>query len=477
METSSKLSHAELAAIVHHIELNQAGWWDKAMQRIFLASVWLTDKSTNSKLRETFRSEFGLTISSVKVESIADTLETQNLLIRLPNGTFRIPDDRRSILEAEIVEAEESARNAQEYFFKLVKELSEELDPHEMWDAFDSIVLTPLIQETGANAYKLIAGEEVEVSEGLIDKFQSSYRTITRGQLVGIITRFLDPNHEATRSYVSRMLHATFCVQASGLPESVIEKLSNSIGKQIQFRLFVDTNFLFSILDLHDNPSNSIANELKDLISSMNLNIKVRLYVTSRTIKETKHSLLAAKSRLAGLPKGTNFNVAVSHAGFSGLDARFVEARTRKSGGLSPEDWFGPYLSNTVLLARRKGVDLFSEKLDQYATRQDVVDDIMNELEIEARKGPRRKNYETIEHDVILWHLVDDKRPSYVESPIDAKDWILTLDRRLIGFDERKRKASARLCTNLVKSVRVTGRLHQALQIDPRDFYPLGIGR
>ena len=35
----------------------------------------------------------------------------------------------------------------------------------------------------------------------------------------------------------------------------------------------------------------------------------------------------------------------------------------------------------------------------------------------------------------------------------------------------------ARLCTNLVKSVRVTGRLHQALQIDPRDFYPLGIGR
>ena len=39
------------------------------------------------------------------------------------------------------------------------------------------------------------------------------------------------------------------------------------------------------------------------------------------------------------------------------------------------------------------------------------------------------------------------------------------------------RAVLARLCTNLVKSVRVTGRLHQALQIDPRDFYPLGIGR
>ena len=43
--------------------------------------------------------------------------------------------------------------------------------------------------------------------------------------------------------------------------------------------------------------------------------------------------------------------------------------------------------------------------------------------------------------------------------------------------NDRFGNALARLCTNLVKSVRVTGRLHQALQIDPRDFYPLGIGR
>ena len=41
---------------------------------------------------------------------------------------------------------------------------------------------------------------------------------------------------------------------------------------------------------------------------------------------------------------------------------------------------------------------------------------------------------------MILWHFVSDQRPNYIESPIDSRDWILTVDYRLIGFDEYKQK-------------------------------------
>jgi hypothetical protein len=41
---------------------------------------------------------------------------------------------------------------------------------------------------------------------------------------------------------------------------------------------------------------------------------------------------------------------------------------------------------------------------------------------------------------MILWHYVHDKRPAYVESPMDANFYILTVDYRLIGFDEIKMK-------------------------------------
>lgn len=43
---------------------------------------------------------------------------------------------------------------------------------------------------------------------------------------------------------------------------------------------------------------------------------------------------------------------------------------------------------------------------------------------------------------MVLRHFVNDKRPAYIESPIDATCWILTVDFRLIGFDEHKQKHS-----------------------------------
>ena len=113
--------------------------------------------------------------------------------------------------------------------------------------------------------------------------------------------------------------------------------------------------------------------------------------------------------------------------------------RDKNRGNLLPEDWFDPYLNNFITLARDKGIELFNTKLDDYATRQDVVDDIHTVFDLEKRRSSRAKTFEIIQHDMILWHLVNDNRPSYVESPVDARDWILTLDYRFIRFDERKR--------------------------------------
>jgi hypothetical protein len=88
-------------------------------------------------------------------------------------------------------------------------------------------------------------------------------------------------------------------------------------------------------------------------------------------------------------------------------------------------------------------VELFNEKLDDYSTRQDVVDDIHVVFKYEEKLPPaKRKSYPKVAHDMVLWHFVNDKRSAYIESPIDASDWILTVDFRLIGFDEHKQKRS-----------------------------------
>lgn len=53
---------------------------------------------------------------------------------------------------------------------------------------------------------------------------------------------------------------------------------------------------------------------------------------------------------------------------------------------------------------------------------------------------PTQKSYKALEHDIVLWHFVKGKRQSYLESPIEAEYWIVTIDYRFLAFDRHKTK-------------------------------------
>lgn len=451
MSADATLLPKEVAALVHHIELNRSGWWDKVIQRLALAAVWWSDHPPSAdEIKQTLSQEFKLSLSHDKLRAVISALEKQDLLVALPEGQYRIPDAKRLVFEQDIAAAEKVEFDARDFFCKLARELCADIDAIRAWSAFQTELLTPLIQEVGANAYHLIAGAGLRVDENLIDRFLKDFDPAFHSGLRELVTNFLDPKKDEVRAYVSRMLHARFCVEAGGLPEDAIQKLNATVGKQVQFRIFVDTNFLFSLLELHENPSNAAARELLDLISQLKSNPKVKLFIVPRTIEEAKTSIASTKQRLSGIPAGGNFTQAALSAGFSGMVEKFLSERLRRGGKLTAEDWFDPYLNDFVAITRGKGVEFFNESLDSYSQRQDVVDDILYVLEFEKRFDEgKRKSYQKVAHDMILWHFVRDQRPAYIESPIDARDWILTVDFRLIGFDEyqqRKSESKIPLC-------------------------------
>lgn len=438
----------EVAALIHHVELNRAGWWDKAQHRLVLAAVWLSDHNpTADEIRNNLNHLFRLQLGADKVSAAVDALKAQDLLIQLTDNTYRIPDAKRGAFEKDIAEAEKAAADARSFFLTLAKEKCPGLDANAMWGVFDSEFLVPLIAEVGANAYRLIAGERMTGDKSLADAFFARFPPEHQSKLNELVTAFLDPKMEEVRAHISRMLHARFCVEASGLSQDVVDKLRASVGKPIRFRVLVDTNFLFSLLELHENPSNAAACEVQELIAQLKRNPQVMLFVAPVTIEEAKRSIAYAKAQLSGIPSGRNFTQAALHIGLSGLALRFLTARQSRTGSLSAADWFDPYLTDFVPLARAKGVELLNEKLDGYSMRQDVIDDISLVMKYEEKlPHERRKSYEKVAHDMILWHFANDKRGAYVESPLDAHEWILTIDSRLIGFDSHKqRQAGAKV--------------------------------
>ncbi|MNC18549.1 hypothetical protein D3C75_664530 [compost metagenome] len=88
-----------------------------------------------------------------------------------------------------------------------------------------------------------------------------------------------------------------------------------------------------------------------------------------------------------------------------------------------------------------KGIKILDASPARYNVRQDVIDDVLTEMSREEAELPedKRKGYETLLHDSVLWHAVKDRRSENDHSPFDVEYWAVTIDWRLINFDRQKR--------------------------------------
>ena len=438
------LSH-EISALVHHVELNRTGWWDEALSGIVLASVWsLRGPVNKEQILSELKTSFRLPVGREQLSLVIRRLKENDRIIDVGGGRLKVSEQLRVTLDKDVDAAKEVRINARSYFESLAMDSPIEIHPTTMWEAFERVFLMPMMRDVGASTYRLLAGDGEVYDESHIDSFLSTFAEDSRTTIKAIVSQFLDPKNGIVRDYITRLLHAYFCVEASGLPKSILDKLRKTMARPLRFRLFVDTNFLFSLLDLHENPSNASAQELRELLTTLNNNPRVDLYLTSKTMNEAKSAISAAKVWVSSVPLAENFTLAALRAGMSGMIERFFAERQRRSDPLDAGTWFDPYLNDLVPMARQVGVKTYNKKIDQYGTRQDVIDDIHLVMEYESRNRPEshRKSYERVAHDVILWHVVEDRRPSYAESPSDVAEWVLTVDFRLIGFDAYKRKNS-----------------------------------
>ncbi|MDR1896455.1 MAG: hypothetical protein LBR10_06660 [Prevotellaceae bacterium] len=431
----------EIISLVQNIELNKAGWKDKTIQRLITATVWFSGPLNRESIQTFLNSNFHLPLGAGELEQLLSTMLSQKLLLKLSNDTYKIPDQQLVVLEKEIKESENAEKNAKDFFCKLVIDMDKDIDANNLWNNFKNEFLDPHIKQIGANAYHFIAGKMISIDDELQIKFLNKFSNEKRLKLKRLIAAYIDPRNPYVRSYFSRMLHANFCIDACGLSKDVLNKLNANTTRSIQFKIFVDTNFLFSLLDLHENPSNASAQELRKILKQLKGNPHIILYITPETIEEAKTSIIYAEQQWHNVPLSKNFVDVALQSNISGLAQRFLLEKQRKGLCFTIEDWFKPYITDFVPLAKSKGIEIYNEKHNEYSTRQDIIEDINIIMESEKRLPEnRRKSYEKVAHDMILWHYICDKRPPYMESPIDAIYYIMTVDFRLIHFDKTMQK-------------------------------------
>ncbi len=439
---SSPMLPPELISLVHYVELNKVGWWEKALQQLILAAIWISGKCLSSQeIIDYYQKQFGVALEPSRVKAQLDFLCSTNMLICVPDERYKISEATLKEFEKRLKEAEKIESESKRKFFEILAKCCPSLDPEITWQEVNKELIIPIIQIMGARTYELLAGVELDLDKdmtfhGYIEKYPPEFRK----SIQTAITTFLDPKDAIVRTYILNHLNSFFFLEAGNLKEDTLKTISRLSSVKPTFLIFVDTNFLFSILGLHENPSNEAALLLQELIRQLGDKITVKLYVLPMTVSEAKRVLMAYNRQMNQLRLTNNLAEASLDANLKGIVKKYFEEIKNRGISISADLYFGPYINNLISILKTKNVELFNEKTDKYKTDRRVIDDIVTQMEFEKTHQRRlAKSYEQWEHDMVLWHFVRDKRASPLESPLDAIYWIATVDFRFLGFDAYKK--------------------------------------
>jgi len=442
---STKKLPDEIVSLLQYVELNEAGWWDKAIQRLVLGVVWHSDKRLDSPgVMHELQKLLGISINLTRVSKQIEILKANNELIEV-SGRLKLPENKITEYTHELVRVQDNQIAAQQVFVEAITEALPTLakdSAEKIWEVFNRDLLAPMIRDLGVRAYELIAGtrkaSDIPNLAEFLNQFPSEMQSLLRRSVI----KFLDPKNAESRSYIMRLLNAYFFTEASQLKDKTLQKIIQVVEGKPVFNILFDTNFLFSIFSLHDNPSNEAAVSLINLINETKEYVTVNSYVSPLTIDEAKVVLQSTKRSLESITFTPDVTSAIAESEGCGMIKRYAQERLKYD--ILPEDYFAPYLFQLIELLQTKGIQLIEEDLDLLRKNPVIRDEIEQQLEfLQKTHGQDAKSFYSVEHDVVLWNFVKQKRPARIDSPISAKYWVITVDYGFLQYDAYRRRLNS----------------------------------
>jgi hypothetical protein len=123
------------------------------------------------------------------------------------------------------------------------------------------------------------------LSTYLDDAVKAHCDDITRETAFRLITGFFTDSPANRTRYIAQLLDGTFTYYAITVDQFAATYLKEGIAP---LSLFLDTNFIFAILDLNDNPLKDVSLELLEVVKKHNLPFK--LYYHEETLRRTPQS-------------------------------------------------------------------------------------------------------------------------------------------------------------------------------------------
>lgn len=451
--------HKHEPAIVHDFSLSfeqmcsviaigQVRSPDETLQQLLLhCLVFLPDDKfyNENDFKRAFENLFGLQIPEHEISFALGKLISANSIRRASDEHYVIVRKLREKIEISIEEAKDLEITVRENWCNELKITYPDIPFDVAWKAL-TIYLAKAFQRHGMQTISIL-DTSIEIPHGysssltdLLNITIRDYPIALHINLRKVISGFLATTGDFPEraTYISQLADGAFDYFSLTVEANLADQFRNNMSS---LTIFLDTNFLFGILDLTVNPLVAVSNELIFAIQKHSFPIK--LVTHQKTQQELISSIGYYDQRLRSRKWSRAISKAASTSPYlSGVELRYHQQFATK--GLDVETYFKPYQHADVIL-REKKIDLFVPKHERLEERAELI----NEYQTYLTRKNKDKSYRLIDHDMTVLDVVRNLR-SDSKSSLDAGALLLTCDYHLYRFDwETSRKAGVLPCTVL----------------------------
>lgn len=382
---------------------------------------------------------FGVLIPVSEVEH-AITMLVQAGSLRRHHGEYVLGQRAIARVTREIEDAralEERVRTA--WVEEALQEDDRLADEHRerLWQALRYYMEEVFLEHGALSAELLQSSSTTPVSDDSL--LRHAQRAIERAELgrpvcdaaLTAIRSFFDSGDADRNEYIAQHLDATFTIYALSTPAAAATYLRDQMP---DVRLFLDTNFVFELLDLHVDPGHDVSKELVRFVRDNNL--PVSIYYHERTLREIKATLGAIGHRL----RSRRWSESLSRATLRTATASGVELKYHSLNAespLSPDVFMRRFEENIPELLREFGAHLYRPRNVTYTDQEKAFLVMEYDAYLTEKRPDMDKQYETIEHDAtVLLTLREHRNDS--SSALHSGALFLTNDRTLQRFDRER---------------------------------------
>lgn len=397
-------------------------------------------------LAKAMNSLFGLSIEKHEIAFSLTQLINSGIIVKNSEGFLNLTVEQSKIIQKRIDYAYELEIRVRDNWKAELDEKYPEIDFASVWKVLKKY-LAKAFQRHGIQTVALL-DPRIEINREYTDSLSTILDEVIKNdfheeqisQVRNIISSFMATtgNFPDRSIFISQLADGAFIYFSLTIDPEIANKFRQNLN---QLDLFLDTNFIYGILDLAVSPQVAVSNELLKAIEKYDLPFK--LFCHERTISE----LLASVSRYEQMFAGRNYSkkmsrVATLTRNLSGVEQKYHQKFMET--GIDTGTFFAPFHHADALLAD-KHINIFSAKENRLKQRSDLITEYTDFLK--ARN--KWKSYSRIDHDMSLLDEVRQRR-SVIKSTLDAGSLLITCDYSLYRFDwENSKKLGLRPCTVL----------------------------